>query len=51
MMCGNDLSVSVVGTTMDDRSISGLLGWREGNGGLYWDRTSDPFHVKEVLYR
>jgi hypothetical protein len=21
------------------------------NGGLYWDRTSDPFHVKEVLYR
>ena len=20
-------------------------------GGRYWDRTSDPFHVKEVLYR
>ena len=21
------------------------------NGGRYWDRTSDPFHVKEVRYR
>ena len=20
-------------------------------GGRYWDRTSDPFHVKEVRYR
>ena len=21
------------------------------SGGRYWDRTSDPFHVKEVRYR
>ena len=21
------------------------------NGGRYWDRTSDPFDVNEVLYR
>jgi hypothetical protein len=24
---------------------------RVETGGRYWDRTSDPFHVKEVRYR
>ena len=27
------------------------LGTRAENGGRYWDRTSDPFDVNEVLYR
>ena len=29
------------------------IGWYSlrNYGGRYWDRTSDPFHVKEVRYR
>ncbi len=37
-------------TAPADPTNNHLLSLRE-NGGRYKDRTCDPFHVKEVLYR
>ena len=33
------------------RSLAKPMFYYLKSGGRYWDRTSDPFHVKEVRYR